>query len=216
MKYIREHPNRSSFANDPRNLLAAIDEFSAQQDFLISIGPDKRNKIESIIVQKKPRTLVELGGYVGYSAIAFADMIRRGAGLTSFKVWSLEFDPRFAAIAEELIAMVDLSQFITVVVGAAGDSLRAMKADGRVESVDFLFIDHSEGGIELYETDLKVAQELQLLKSGALVVADNVLRPGAPKYREYVRSSSAFESRAVECLIIPGEFGDELEVSRLK
>jgi catechol O-methyltransferase len=66
-----------------------------------------------------------------------------------------------------------------------------------------LFLDHVE---ELYHIDLAVIESLDLLKSGACVVADNVLRPGAPEYRKYVRANSKLETRAIKGLIMPGEF----------
>jgi catechol O-methyltransferase len=42
-----------------------------------------------------------------------------------------------------------------------------------------------------------VCEELGLLKKGDVIVADNVVRPGAPEYRELVR----------------GHLEDELEIS---
>lgn len=40
---------------------------------------------------------------------------------------------------------------------------------------------------------------------GNLVVADNVVTPGAPQYRAYVRQNPRFESWGVKGLIIPGD-----------
>jgi len=50
---------------------------------------------------------------------------------------------------------------------------------------DVLFLDHVE---ELYDVDLKVAwEELGLFRKVALVVANTVLKPGAPRCRKFVR-----------------------------
>lgn len=57
--------------------------------------------------------------------------------------------------------------------------------------IDFLFIDHVKN---LYLKDLKLALALGLLKPGTIVVADNVLKPGAPDYRAFVESDSRFET----------------------
>ena len=54
--------------------------------------------------------------------------------------------------------------------------------------------------------ELKVSEELGILKKGGLVVADNVLRPGAPEYRKHVRDNPNYETKAIPGLIIPGEF----------
>lgn len=211
------HPDRSQFHADPSKLLDAMDQFAAQEDFLISIGSDKRRVATYVLEEHKPKILVELGGYVGYSAISFALIMKRlhGKNNSGVKVLSLEFEPRFAEIAREMIVMAGLPEVVTVVVGAASDSLRTMKADGRLKHIDMLFIDHGEGGIELYESDLKLSMELDLLRSNAIILADNVIRPGAPDYRKFVRSQPGFESKGVPCLIVPGDLEDEMEVTRV-
>jgi len=200
-----------------------MDDFANHHEFLINVGSDKGRIVCDIIAEQRPRVLVELGGYVGYSAIMFADAMRRcvSANMTTeaadassssssspvIKFWSLESEPAFAEIARELVAIAGLEDVVTVVTGMAGESIRGMKADGRLEDgIDMLFIDHSEGGVELYEIDLRICEELGLLKSGACIVADNVLRPGAPRYREYVRGHKGWKSKGVKGLIMPGEF----------
>ncbi len=46
-----------------------------------------------------------------------------------------------------------------------------------------------------------------------MIVADNVVRPGAPEYRELVRRHPGLKSDGVRGLIQPGDLEDELEVS---
>jgi len=98
-----------------------------------------------------------------------------------------------------------LGDVVRVVVGNADESLRRLKQEGALEEkgVDMLFLDHVE---ELYDVDLKVAwEELGLLRKGALVVADNVLKPGAPRYREFVWGHEGLSTRVIKGLIIPGD-----------
>lgn len=186
-----------------------------------------------LIAGHKPRILVELGGYVGYSAILFASaMLAQSGGDAADKdirLYSLEADPLVASIAMNLIDLASLSHIVKVVVGPAAHSLRRLHAEGTFSRIDMLFLDHVE---DLYEPDLKLCEELGLLHKGSLVVADNVVLPGAPQYREYVRQNPRFESWGVKGLIIPGEvevgtfflcifqlltvLQDELEISRVK
>jgi catechol O-methyltransferase len=205
LEFIKAHPQHEQMKNNPKAVLDAMDEFAAQKDFLISIGPHKAQVIEEIVLREKPKIIVELGGYLGYSAIFFADLMRRYAsGGDHYHVWSLEFDPGFAALANQAIDLAGLSDAVTVVTGAADESLRQLKCDNKLQSIDMLFLDHIES---LYVRDLKVAMdELYLLKSGAMVLADNVVRPGAPEYRKYVRSHPRLNSEGVLGLIVPGEF----------
>lgn len=136
-------------------MLKAIDEFSATQDFLISIGGHKAQILSALIAKEKPTVIVELGGYLGYSAILFADAIHNAAtkSQNKIRVWSLEMSPEFAEIARQLIEIAGLSDFVTVLVGPTEESLRRLKEEGKLNGVDMLFLDHAE---ELYVSDFKV------------------------------------------------------------
>lgn len=120
------------------------------------------------------------------------------------KFYSLELNADFAAIARELISLAGLSDIVKVVVGTAEASLKQLVDDGELKEIDLLFLDHAE---ELYAKDFKLVESLGLLKKkGALVLADNVVRPGAPDYRELMRGLKGWESEGVRGLIWPGEF----------
>lgn len=207
LKYIYNHPSLPQLRNSPPAILAVIDEFAAQQDFLINIGSDKAVKLCDIIAKEQPSVFVELGGYIGYSAICFGHAMRQTSKPgQNVELLSLEFDPAIADIARNLIDLAGLSDIVTVVVGSAADSLRKLHSEGVLNHVDLLFLDHVE---DLYVSDFQVCESLGLLRSGALVVADNILRPGAPQYREFMRGYPKVDSWAIKGLIIPGE----LEVS---
>jgi catechol O-methyltransferase len=206
LEYILTRPDFDEIKGSPKRMLAAIDEFSCTRDFLISIGGHKSEILAGVLEEEQPHVVVELGGYLGYSAILFADTLQSLFSTGEFHVWSLEFEPRFAAIAEKLIDLAGLSKSITVVVGSAEEGLKALHTTGQVTKIDLLFLDHVE---KLYKQDFLVAKSLGLLKQGAVVVADNVVRPGAPEYREFVRSDSGLESVGIRGLIQPGD----LEVS---
>lgn len=129
---------------------------------------------------------------------------------SALRLYSLELSPVFADIAGQLIALAGLSDIVKVIVGSADSSLKKLVNDGELKDVDLLFLDHDPPE-ELYLKDFKVVEQLGLLKKrGALVVADNVVRPGAPEYREFMRAKQGWESKGVSALIWPGE----LEVSQ--
>ncbi|KAJ5502656.1 S-adenosyl-L-methionine-dependent methyltransferase [Penicillium fimorum] len=165
---IYNHAALDKLRGSSSAILGVIVEFAAQEKFLINIGPNK--------AEKKPTVLVELGGYIGYSAIYFGEAMRQARRETQkdLRLWSLEFDPLIASIAMNLIELAGLSDIVKV-----------------------------------------ICEELGLLKPGALVLADNILNPGASEFR-YVRHHVDFQSWAVKGLIVPGDFEDELEVSRVQ
>jgi catechol O-methyltransferase len=184
-----------------------MDEFSAKREFLISIGGHKASILFNVVEKEAPKTIVELGGYLGYSAILFADVVRRRNNSSEeIRVWSLELNSEFASIAREMIDLAGLSDVVTVVVGTAETSLQQLTKDETLKSIDLLFLDHEE---ELYVPDFKTCQELNLLKRGSIIIADNVVRPGAPEYRALVRSSSDLKSHGITGFIQPAD----LEVS---
>lgn len=181
-----------------------MDEFSATRDILISIGSDKADILSKLIADAKPKIAIEIGGYLGYSAILFADAMRRANDVgQELHVWSLELSSEFASIAREMIDLAGLSDIVTVVVGTAEVSLQRLKSEGKLDKVDLVFLDHAE---ELYVSDFQLCEKLNLLQKGSIIVADNVVRPGAPEYRALVRSNPGFKSDGVKGLILPGGF----------
>jgi catechol O-methyltransferase len=100
-----------------------MDEFSAKREFLISIGGHKASILSNIVEKEAAKTIVELGGYLGYSANLFADVVRRRSNSSEeIRVWSLELNSEFASIAREMIDLAGLSDVVTVVVGTAETS----------------------------------------------------------------------------------------------
>lgn len=126
---------------------------------------------------------VELGGYVGYSAILFADAVRAAGGTQYF---CLEHNAEFASIIRRLCELAGLDDLVTVVVGDSAASLRRLKTQGLFTQIDLLFLDHYK---PLYLRDLKLCEELGFVKPGTTLVADNVIKPGNPPYLAYVRAT---------------------------
>ncbi|QYS99155.1 hypothetical protein H0G86_006308 [Trichoderma simmonsii] len=213
LSYILSHPHLNDMRGNPSKLLSVIDEYSAKHDFLISIGGHKAKIMSELVTKENPQTLVELGGYLGYSAILFADTMRRNSKPDQQpRVLSLEMSSEFSAIARELIMLAGLSDIVKVVTGPAEESLRKLHEKGDLNKIDFLFLDHVE---DLYVSDFKVCEELGLLQQGAVIAADNVVKPGAPEYRKYVRDHPRLESTAVKGLIQPGDLEDEIEITHV-
>ncbi|RAL14157.1 O-methyltransferase [Aspergillus homomorphus CBS 101889] len=231
LKHIYAHPELDTkLRGSPVAILEVMDEFAAQEDFLINIGPDKAGKLAVLVREHRPRVVVELGGYVGYSAILFGSILKEiwtqnhpnNADLEGEddhskdqpRLYSIEIDPLVASIAMNLVSLAGLQGFVEVVVGASAHTLRRMHEQGTFSDrgIDLLFMDHDEA---LYAADIQVAEELGLLKTdGALVIADNVMRPGAPAYRDYMRKNPRLrQSWGLPGLIVPGDLADEMEIS---
>jgi catechol O-methyltransferase len=82
----------------------------------MNVGEDKGGIVTDLIAEVKSRTMVELGGYVGYSCILFGDAVRKAGGK---RYISLERSPEFAAVVASLVDLAGLSDIVKVVVGSS-------------------------------------------------------------------------------------------------
>ncbi|KAJ5490706.1 hypothetical protein N7539_002273 [Penicillium diatomitis] len=183
LHFVYAHPDLDNIRGSPAKVLAAIDEFGRTKKYLMNVGEDKGRIVCDLIKETKPKTMVELGGYVGYSCILFGDMLAKVGGQRYF---SLEMNPEFAAVIMSLVHLAGLSHVVEVVVGPSDASLARLHAEGQLKVIDLLFLDHYKPA---YTTDLKLCEELKLVRPGSVLAADNVIKPGNPAYLEYVRST---------------------------
>ncbi|KAF2876823.1 hypothetical protein BDV95DRAFT_625964 [Massariosphaeria phaeospora] len=183
LHFVYSHTNLENIRGSPKNVLAAIDEYGRTKKYLMNVGEDKGRIVTDLIAEVKPKTMVELGGYVGYSCILFGDAVRDSGGQ---RYYSLERDPAFAAVIMSLVDLAGLSDTVKVVVGSSDESIARLHASGALEHIDLMFLDHYKPA---YVTDLKLCEELRLVTPGSVLAADNVIKPGNPPYLDYVRSS---------------------------
>lgn len=57
--------------NDPLAILKAIDSF-CRSTWMMNLGEDKAEILKVVLKQHGPATILELGGYCGFSALVFA------------------------------------------------------------------------------------------------------------------------------------------------
>lgn len=183
LHFVYGHQNIEKIRGSPENVLAAIDEYGRTKKYLMNVGEDKGRIVTDLIAEVKPKTMVELGGYVGYSCILFGDAVRKAGGQRYF---SLERDPAFAAVIMSLVDLAGLSDVVKVIVGSSDESIARLTSSGQLKHIDLMFLDHYKPA---YTTDLKLCEELGLITKGSVLAADNVIKPGNPPYLEYVRSS---------------------------
>ncbi|OOF99513.1 hypothetical protein ASPCADRAFT_393355 [Aspergillus carbonarius ITEM 5010] len=184
LEYIQSHSSYDEMHGHPEKILAAIDEFGREKDFLMNVGRSKGAIVVKMITDRKPRIMVELGGYIGYSAILFGNALKQAGG---HKYISLELSPIFADISDTLIRLASLEDIVEIMVGPCRESLRALREIYPNLRLDMIFFDHRK---VQYVNDLKLCEELKLVAPGTTVLADNVISPGNPAYLEYVRLST--------------------------
>ena len=167
----------------------------------MNVGSNKGSIVSNLIAQRKPSCMIELGSYVGYSTILFAGAVRKHGGK---RYISFERDAKFAGVAQALVELAGLGDFVTFVVGSSSKNLFAEHAAGRLDKIDMMFLDHYKPA---YVRDLKICESLGLVGKGSVLAADNVISPGNPSYLEYVRSSPEEKRRKLS-----GRDGKEAQI----
>jgi catechol O-methyltransferase len=182
VEFVSNHRGRASIEGNPANVLKAIDEFGRTKKYLMNVGEHKGLIVSDLIRKRQPQTMVELGGYCGYSTILFGAALRDAGGQ---KYYSLERNPKFAKNIEALVEIAGLKDTVEVLVGPSDEGIKRLHACG-LQTIDMMFLDHYKPA---YTTDLKLCEHLGMIKKGTILAADNVITPGNPPYLEYVRST---------------------------
>ncbi|KAL3687576.1 hypothetical protein R1sor_013885 [Riccia sorocarpa] len=168
---------------NPESVMKTIDKF-ASRSWLMNIGDDKGQLLDKAIADRKPKVVLELGAYIGYSAVRISSQLEEGA-----KLISLEMNPENASTATQVVEHAGLSDKVVVVEGILKDKVGEIKRlveEMNAEIIDFVFIDHDK---RYYLSDYLLLKENGLVGKGTVLFADNMKIPGSPEYREYVTSN---------------------------
>ena len=186
LDYIYSHPELEQLRGNPQRICAAIDAFAHSHTGLINVGELKGALVCDLIAKHKPSVMLELGGYVGYSAILFGDALRRAGGK---RYLSVEKSPLFAAVAASLVDLAGLRDTVRVVVGTGAEGVQRLHDEGALgKQIEMAFLDHHKPA---YTADLKLCERLGLVGKGTVLIADNMVIPGNPEYAVYVRATVA-------------------------
>jgi predicted O-methyltransferase YrrM len=188
------------------------------------VGPDKGAIFERVLEQRAggpPRRALEVGTFLGYSAVRTARHLAQPGGL----LVCIEANPQNAAVAREVVAYAGLGGCVTVLDGLSGQviprlplllaqlpppppqqqqqqqqQLLLQAQDGelaRASAFDVVFLDHSKRD---YLPDLQRLEQLGLVAPRTTVLADNVLYPGAPGARACACAGACAGACACVCV----------------
>ncbi|KAM3910876.1 catechol O-methyltransferase A-like isoform 1-T2 [Leptodactylus fuscus] len=269
---ILQYVQRSAKHGDVLSVIAAIDTFCSKVEWAMNIGDKKGAILDAAVLQTRPRYVLELGTYCGYSTLRIAHLLPPGARLIT-----IEMNPHYAQVAKELFQyagvetqLPPISEFplptppspsccqaeqntmqssceqrkwrlqeallyttlhclqlplqlfsrtsqyplspssipeqeksaekrpagqtckVELLVGSSSVLIPQLKKKLDIEKFDLVFIDHWKVS---YLPDTKLLEECGLLKSGSVLLADNVICPGAPDYLNYVRNNPRYQSQ---------------------
>ncbi|XP_069476088.1 catechol O-methyltransferase-like [Ambystoma mexicanum] len=176
---------QNAVRGDPQSAIDAIDKYCGEKEWAMHVGDEKGAIVDKVVTETNPSTCLELGTYCGYSAVRVSRLLKSGAQLLT-----IENCPPHAAIAQQMVDFAGVQDKVKVLQGASQEIIPKLKKEHGVDTLDFVFIDHWGKG---YAPDTKLLEECGLLKAGSVLLADNVVYPGAPEFLEYVRNSGRYD-----------------------
>jgi catechol O-methyltransferase len=199
LEFARSHAT----PGDPASVLAALDRFAHEKRFLMNVGDEKGPLLENAVREAgSDCRILELGSFVGYSAILMARNLGSAGRLLSIDV--SETSSRVSGEMTELAGLADRVEFLT---GSSTDVIRTL-----LEPFDLIFLDHWKS---LYQQDAQEILERALLRPGGTMIADNV-GPlfGDNPYVSWMQARTDFESRYLKSHVEYGDIEDGVLISR--
>ncbi|XP_069603963.1 catechol O-methyltransferase A-like isoform X2 [Ranitomeya imitator] len=268
---ILHYVQRSAKCGDVLSVISAIDSFCSKVEWAMNVGDKKGEILDAVVLETRPRYVLELGTYCGYSTMRIARLLPPGARLIT-----IEMNSHYAQVAKELFQhagldaqlppisdvplpptppsccqaeqnamqstcrqckwrlqeallyttlqclQLPLQLFsrcpqsppissslsaqdksaekrpagptckVELLLGSSSVLIPQLKKKLDIDKFDLVFIDHWKVS---YLPDTRLLEECGLLKSGSVLLADNVTCPGAPDYLEYVRNSPRYRSQ---------------------
>lgn len=156
--------------------MVAVEEFAESRSLWLKITAwEKATVVHEVARLARPKLVLEIGAYVGYSAMNLARAVRPHGG----RVVSIEVDPIHVTIVRNMVEYAGMSDSVDVWTGYCYDVIPHLLDTYGPQSFGMVFMDQKG---TRFHTDLELLERLGLLADGAVILADNVLKPGAPLY----------------------------------
>ncbi len=163
---------------------------------LLAVGPETGQLINILARSLQAPRILEIGTSYGYSGIWLAEAARASGG----RLTTLELQDYKSAHAREMATKAGLAEYIDFQVGDALQLIAALPF-----TLDFVLLDLWK---DLYVPCLEAF--LPKLNPGAIIVADNMLRPGGEDVKRYGRAVRA--TPGMTSVLLP--VGSGVEISR--
>ena len=187
MNSVLNYVFKNAKQDDPQSVLNTIDSFVSETGtFLMNVGPEKGKLLAETIKDHKPLNTLELGSFLGYSAIIIAMFLPEAGSLVS-----VDYDKDSVAASKEIVKYAGLENKVHFINSTSDEAINALK-----KSFDFIFIDHEKNR---YYSDLLLMENLNLINKGGIVFADNVgiFEDKMKDYFSHVRDSGAYTSKNI-------------------
>ncbi|KAJ3178577.1 hypothetical protein HDU87_003400 [Geranomyces variabilis] len=173
----------------PEAILGIIDKHCwTSGKGMMHIGDRKAKVIEQVMLDLKPRRVLELGTFCGYSAVLIAGILNRlhpsAGGSGTPELVTIDPSSCQADVAAKIVDRAGLSDIVTYVNDFSGPAIANLTGQ-----FDMIFVDHQK---DLYLPDVQAIVARGLLRKGGVVFSDNVGIFQSKEYLEWLRSSGLF------------------------
>lgn len=190
-KYVRAlyHVFRHGRLGDVGSATAALEDFSKTKGWLKFGAADEKGHILDAVVGRlkgktsdvAPSVIVEFGTFLGYSAVRMASVVGRGS-----RIITMESDPEVACLAMNFVEFSGVDADIDIRIGPCEDVVPRLRDTVGARSVGLVYMDHNQ---MTYHEDVAQLIDHDLLSQGSLLVASQLLKPGAPMLLWYLRQA---------------------------
>ena len=175
-----------SLDKDESPLIRTIEQ-EAVRDYVPIIRKESRNLLKVLLKIKKPGRVLEVGTAIGFSAILMGECLPDDSHITTIE----KYEKRIP-VARENFKRAGMEEKITLIEGDASEVLKELSGP-----FDFIFMDAAKGQYIHFFPEV-----MRLLRSGGVLVSDNVLQDGDVVESRYavVRRNRTIHSRMREYL----------------
>ena len=136
------------------------------------ISFEKGLLLHNLIIQSKPKRILELGTSIGYSTLFLADAAKKVGGFAE----SIEVMKEKCSIARSNLDKAGLSKYCKITNANILNAIKPYK-----EKIDFLFMDANKSQYVLYYKGFN-----KNLNRGAILFADNILKETTDGFKEII------------------------------
>ncbi|XP_032899729.1 catechol O-methyltransferase [Amblyraja radiata] len=181
---ILQYVLQNAVQGDAASVVENIDKYCRDKEWAMNVGDEKGAILDRVLEEANPLTVLELGTYCGYSALRMVRVLQPAA-----RLMTVELNPTHADVARQIFHFAGVGGKVEILEGASEDIIPLLKKQHKVDSVDFVFLDHWK---DRYRPDTQLLEECGLLRTGSVLLADNVISPGAPEFLQYVRNNPRY------------------------
>ena len=175
-------------SGDATGVLNALKDFS-QYYPMYMLSTEKIKILLKELQLAKPTNILEIGTFFGFSALNMVLNMPSNTKLTCIEANKENFDIANIILEKGLGQQKFNDGRVRILNGISTPVIESDTFISRISGVpfDFIFLDHDK---DFYVKDLILLEKKGLLSPNCVVVADNIVFPGAPGYLEHVGVSA--------------------------